>query len=77
VRCCYRFHTGQEIPAGKVHFQRRYTQRSPPGYGRPAPPSPGASASNKIGGSSCHSLLKKSRSSGKVSAPIAIWLSWA
>lgn len=37
VRCCYRFHTGQEIPAGKVHFQRRYTQRSPLGYGRPRP----------------------------------------
>jgi integrase/recombinase XerD len=37
VRCCYRFHTGQEIPAGKVHFQRRYTQRSPLGYGRRRP----------------------------------------
>ncbi len=37
VRCCFRFHTGQEIPAGKVHFQRRYTQRSPLGYGRPRP----------------------------------------
>jgi hypothetical protein len=36
-----------------------------------------ASASNKIGGSSCRSLRKKSRSSGKVSAPIAIWLWWA
>jgi integrase/recombinase XerD len=35
VRCCYRFHTGQEIPAGTVHFQRRYTRRSPLGYGRP------------------------------------------
>ena len=35
VRCCYRFHTGQEIPAGSVHFQRRYTRRSPLGYGRP------------------------------------------
>jgi integrase/recombinase XerD len=35
VRCCYRFHTGQELPAGQVHFQRRYTQRSPLGYGRP------------------------------------------
>jgi integrase/recombinase XerD len=35
VRCCYRFHTGQEIPAGPVHFQRRYTKRSPLGYGRP------------------------------------------
>ena len=35
VRCCYRFHTGQEIPADKVHFQRRYTKRSPLGYGRP------------------------------------------
>jgi integrase/recombinase XerD len=35
VRCCYRFHTGQEIPAGTVHFQRRYTKRSPLGYGRP------------------------------------------
>jgi site-specific recombinase XerD len=37
VRCCYRFHTGQEIPSGKVHFQRRYTKRSPLGYGRPHP----------------------------------------
>lgn len=35
LRCCYRFHTGQEIPAGQVHFQRRYTKRSPLGYGRP------------------------------------------
>ena len=35
VRSCYRFHTGQEIPAGTVHFQRRYTRRSPLGYGRP------------------------------------------
>src|SRR4029077_2424065 len=35
VRCCYRFHTGQEIPAGKVHFQRSCTPRSPLGYGRP------------------------------------------
>ncbi len=35
VRCCYRFHAGQEIPAGKVHFQRRYTKRPPLGYGRP------------------------------------------
>jgi integrase/recombinase XerD len=37
VRCCYRFHTGQEIPAGTMHFQRRYTKRSPLGYGRPRP----------------------------------------
>ena len=37
VRCCYGFHTGQEIPAGKMHFQRRYTKRSPLGYGRPRP----------------------------------------
>jgi integrase/recombinase XerD len=35
VRCCYRFHTGHEIPAGQVHFQRRYVKRSPLGYGRP------------------------------------------
>jgi integrase/recombinase XerD len=35
VRCCYRFHIGQAIPAGQVHFQRGYTQRSPLGYGRP------------------------------------------
>jgi site-specific recombinase XerD len=35
VRCCYRFHTGREIPADKVHFQRRYTKRSLLGYGRP------------------------------------------
>jgi Phage integrase, N-terminal SAM-like domain len=25
VRCCCRFHTGQEISVSKVHFQRRYT----------------------------------------------------
>jgi integrase/recombinase XerD len=37
VRCCFRFHTGQEIPAGKVHFLRRYTRRSPLGYGRRRP----------------------------------------
>ena len=37
LRCCYRFHTGQEIPAGQAHFQRRYTRRSPLGYGRPRP----------------------------------------
>ena len=37
LRCCYRFHTGQEIPAGQVHFQRRYVRRSPLGYGRPRP----------------------------------------
>jgi len=35
VRCCYRFHTGQEIPPGQTHFQRRYTRKSPLGYGRP------------------------------------------
>jgi len=35
VRCCYRFHTGQEIPVGQVHFERSYTRRSPLGYGRP------------------------------------------
>jgi site-specific recombinase XerD len=37
VRCCYRFQTGQEIPTGQAHFQRRYTKRSPLGYGRPRP----------------------------------------
>ena len=36
VRCLYRFHYGQEIP-GEPHFQRRYTTRSPLGYGRPHP----------------------------------------
>jgi integrase/recombinase XerD len=35
VRCCYRFHTGQEIPAGQFHFQRYYTRRSALGYGQP------------------------------------------
>jgi integrase/recombinase XerD len=35
VRCLYRFHYGQEIPAGQSHFQRPYTTRSPLGYGRP------------------------------------------
>ena len=37
VRCCYRFHTGQEIPDGKVHFLRRYTKRSRLSYGQPRP----------------------------------------
>ena len=36
VRCLYRFHYGQEIP-GRAHFQRRYTTRSPLGYGRRQP----------------------------------------
>jgi site-specific recombinase XerD len=36
LRCLYRFHYGQEIP-GKPHFQRRYTTRSPLGYGRRQP----------------------------------------
>jgi integrase/recombinase XerD len=36
TRCLYRFHYGQEIP-GKPHFQRRYTTRSPLGYGRRQP----------------------------------------
>lgn len=35
VRCGYRFHTGRDIPAGHVHFQRSYRTRSPLGYGRP------------------------------------------
>jgi integrase/recombinase XerD len=33
--CLYRFHCGQDIPAGQSHFQRAYTKRSPLGYGRP------------------------------------------
>jgi hypothetical protein len=53
VRCCYRFHTGQEIPAGKVHFQTRYTKRSParlrptPLRHRPRPPSQTKSAGHR------------------------------
>lgn len=36
VRCGYRFHMGQDIPAGNSgHFQRSYRTRSPLGYGRP------------------------------------------
>lgn len=35
VERLYRFHHGHEIPAGQVHFQRCYTQRSALGYGRP------------------------------------------
>jgi|APDOM4702015118_1054815.scaffolds.fasta_scaffold18802_1 site-specific recombinase XerD len=35
VERLYRFHHGQEIPAGQFHFQRYYTQRSALGYGRP------------------------------------------
>jgi integrase/recombinase XerD len=35
VHCLYRFHCGDEIPAGQSHFQRTYTKRSPLGYGRP------------------------------------------
>ena len=35
IRCLYRFHHGQEIPAGHSHFQRTHTTRCPLGYGRP------------------------------------------
>jgi len=35
IHCLYRFHHGQEIPAGNSHFQRIYTTRCPLGYGRP------------------------------------------
>jgi len=35
VRCLYRFHHGQEIPAGHSHFQRTYMTRTPLGWGRP------------------------------------------
>lgn len=35
IRCLYRFHYGQEIPAGQSHFQRTYTTRCSLGYGRP------------------------------------------
>ena len=35
IRCLYRFHHGQEIPAGHSHFQRVYSTRCPLGYGRP------------------------------------------
>jgi site-specific recombinase XerD len=31
LRCLYRFHYGQEIPAGQFHFQRFYQTRSPLG----------------------------------------------
>jgi hypothetical protein len=33
IRCLYRFHHGQEIPAGNSHFQRIHTTRCPLGYG--------------------------------------------
>ena len=35
IRCAYRFHHGQEIPAGHSHFQRNWSTRCPIGYGRP------------------------------------------
>jgi integrase/recombinase XerD len=35
IRCLYRFHHGQEIPAEHAHFQRTHTTRCPLGYGRP------------------------------------------
>ena len=35
VRCCYRFHTGRDLPPGQAHFPRSYRTRSPLGYGRP------------------------------------------
>lgn len=35
VRCLYRFHCGEEPPAGSSHYQRRYTTRPPLGYGKP------------------------------------------
>jgi hypothetical protein len=73
VRCCYRFHTGQELPAGQVHFQRRYTLNDPrSAMAGLATPSPGASASNKSGESSCRFRPKRSLNSGKASAPSVI-----
>ena len=35
IRYLYRYHTGQDIPGGRSHFQRVYTSRCPLGYGRP------------------------------------------
>jgi site-specific recombinase XerD len=35
VECLFRFHQGQPIPSGSVHFQRVFTRRSALGYGRP------------------------------------------
>jgi len=35
VERLYRFHHGQPIPNGQIHFERCYTQRSALGYGRP------------------------------------------
>jgi len=35
LRGCYRLHSGRDIPAGRLHFQRCYTKRPPLGYGRP------------------------------------------
>jgi site-specific recombinase XerD len=35
VERLYRFHYGQPLPVHQVHFERRYTQRSALGYGRP------------------------------------------
>jgi hypothetical protein len=43
LRCLYRFHYGQEIPAGQFHFQRFYDQisaRRRPGAPRPDPGAP-------------------------------------
>ena len=72
VRCCYRFHTGQEIPADKVHFQRRYTKQSPLGYGRPRRAIARGLRLKQDRRVIVPLSAKKSPSSGKASALIAI-----
>ena len=78
IRCLYRFHLGQEIPAGHSHFQRTYTTRCPLGYGRPhRAMSPSVSASSNRGASSSPCLPSKSLSFGPAFAPSAISPWWA
>ena len=77
VRCCYRFHTGQDLPANQAYFLRPYRTRSPSAMAGPAVPSLGACASNQRARSLCRSQLKKWRSSGKASAPTGISPWWA
>ena len=74
----YRFHYGQEIPAGQSHFQRFYTTRLPLGDGRPhravdpwAPPE--TTATRDL----YPCVPKKSRGSGAAFAPFAISPWWA
>jgi hypothetical protein len=77
IRCLYRFHHGQEIPASQSHFQRIYTTRCPSAMAAPIAPWPLASGSSNLDTSS--GLCRQSRwlSFGPAFVPSATLPWWA